>query len=469
MLSLAKIEALAPDQAALDAARKLLKAATWPTLACDDAGLVWGEAQGSGATPYRVVVSEVDAGYKCTCPSRKFPCKHSLALMWMRAEGKLTFASGTPPQWVNDWLSRRRGPSQATPPAGAAPRASIADAVSGGEEAAAADPKAEARAVAQRERNRQEREAAILAGLDELDRWLSDQLERGIAGFVANAASACRQIVQRLVDAKASGLATRLDSLPSRLFSLPEAARPRAALVELGIAHLIAEAYRRQDALDPALREDVRQMVGWTQTRDALLADAKALRAAGRWHVILSRIEVQPDKLRRLETWLWREGEGDGPRLALLIDFVPVLGAASAGLMMGETFEAELVYFASPVPLRALIATQTSPSSIAPKMPTLPEAGLAQAWQVYEEALGARPWLGDWPLLFKRARVRRSGEALFLTDPAEAGLCLPIWPDQAANVLPLAEADVVDGVGLWDGWRIRLTQAETELGRWIDA
>ena len=100
VLSLAKIEALAPDQAALDAARKLLKPATWPTLACDETGLVWGEAQGSGATPYRVVISEADAGYKCTCPSRKCPCKHSLALMWMRAEGKAVFASATPPQWV---------------------------------------------------------------------------------------------------------------------------------------------------------------------------------------------------------------------------------------------------------------------------------------------------------------------------------------------------------------------------------
>src|ERR1700730_14206075 len=123
-LSLAKIQALAPAQAALEAARRLLKPATWPTLACNDAGLVWGEAQGSGATPYRVVISEADAGYKCTCPSRKFPCKHSLALMWMRAEGKLAFATGTPPHWVNDSLSRRRGPSQAKPPAGAVPQGS---------------------------------------------------------------------------------------------------------------------------------------------------------------------------------------------------------------------------------------------------------------------------------------------------------------------------------------------------------
>ena len=92
MLSLDKIERLAPDQASLSAAKKLLKPAQWPTLATDGDGLVWGECQGSGATPYRIAVTEADAGYKCTCPSRKFPCKHSLALMWLRADGLAPFA-----------------------------------------------------------------------------------------------------------------------------------------------------------------------------------------------------------------------------------------------------------------------------------------------------------------------------------------------------------------------------------------
>lgn len=73
-LTLQRIEGLAPDQASLAAARKLLTPSSWPTLA-EGEGLIWGECQGSGATPYRVVVSEADAGYKCTCPSRKFPCK----------------------------------------------------------------------------------------------------------------------------------------------------------------------------------------------------------------------------------------------------------------------------------------------------------------------------------------------------------------------------------------------------------
>jgi hypothetical protein len=106
-----EIEALAPDQASIDAARRLLKPSGWPRLAWDGFELVWGECQGSGATPYRVVVSESDAGYKCSCPSRKFPCKHSLALMWIRAEGKVGFPAAEVPEWVRDWVSRRRGPT----------------------------------------------------------------------------------------------------------------------------------------------------------------------------------------------------------------------------------------------------------------------------------------------------------------------------------------------------------------------
>src|SRR6478735_6259623 len=107
-VSLEKIEAMAPDQVSLVAARKLVKPGGWSGLATDNAGLIWGECQGSGASPYRVIVSEPDAGYKCTCPSRKFPCKHSLALMWMRAEGKVLFQPTETPEWVQDWLRRRR-------------------------------------------------------------------------------------------------------------------------------------------------------------------------------------------------------------------------------------------------------------------------------------------------------------------------------------------------------------------------
>lgn len=466
-LSLERIEGLAPDQASLDAARKLLKPTGWPTLASDEAGLVWGEAQGSGATPYRVVVSEVDAGYKCSCPSRKFPCKHALALMWLRAEGKAAFVCAETPEWVRDWVSRRRGPSAAAGEA-EAPKASIAAALSAETVEPATDPKAEARAKAQRERNQQEREAAILSGLDELDLWLQDQLDRGIATFVPDAASACRRMAQRLVDAKATGLAVRLDSLPSRIFALPELARPNAAIEELGLLHLMAEAYRRQASLDPAMRDDVRQLIGWTQGREALLADPEALRVAGRWHVFASRNIVQPDKLRRLETWLLREGEAGLPRFGLLLDFVPVAGGASAaGYLVGDVFEAELVFYASPVPLRALVGTQTQSTVRSLAALPVPASTLAEAYDGYQSALAARPWLGDWPLAFRGAQVRRRGREHFLLDPEE-GISLPVAPEQEAAIWGLARAGAIDGIGLWDGRSFRLAQAETSLGRWVD-
>jgi hypothetical protein len=477
-LSLDKVEALAPDQASLDAARKLLKPAGWPTVACDGAGLIWGECQGSGATPYRVVVAEADAGYKCTCPSRKFPCKHSLALMWMRAEGKVAFAAAPVPAWVSDWLARRRGPASDSADTGR-PKASIAASAQPAIETET-DPQAEARAAATRERNRQEREASILAGLEDLDVWLADQVDRGLAGFAAHSVEACRTIAQRLVDAKASGLATRLESLPSRLFGLPEPLRPAAAVEELGVVYLLASAYRRQDLLPAALKADVRQAMGWSVTREALFADPAALRAQARWRVVAGLSQVQPDKLRRLETWLWCEtvpaGNAAAPRFAVLIDFVPVAtGAATSGYSVGDRFEAELAFYPSALPMRAQIVrslTGAQASDAPLELGALNGgAGLDAAYKAFEAALTSQPWLGVWPLGVQGARVRRSGAQLYLCGAEETSspLALPLNPAQFGLASPLLGLDKLDAVGLWDGYRFNLCWAQTALGRWVNA
>lgn len=458
-LSLDKIEALAPDQGSLDAARKLLKPAGWPTLAEDGAGLIWGECQGSGATPYRVCVTEGDAGYKCSCPSRKFPCKHSLALMWLHADGKATFSKGAAPDWVKDWLSRRRGPSAAPAANAEKPKASMAAVAEPDAQPDVADPRAEARAAAARERNRLDREAAIAGGLDELDTWIGDQIETGLAGFAAQAAQSCRTMAQRLVDAKASGLATRLDALPARLYALPDIARPQAAVEELGLMHLLAEAYRHQDSLPPALKDDVRQTVGWNITREALLSDTGAERVTATWQVFAARSEVQPDRLRRIETWLYGAG-----RFAVLIDFVPVAtGAAMGGFAAGDRFDAELVYYPSSVPLRALLAVQSGGSAPGAIL-DLPDQNLDVALAAYEAALALKPWLGDYPLAFRGARLRRSGERLYLSG---ASVILPLGMAQAADAWPLLRLETFDGVGLWDGRTFTLCWADTAMGRWM--
>jgi len=465
-IELSKIEELAPDQGSLAAAAKLKKPGPWSLLGCDSAGLIWGECQGSGSSPYRVMCSEADYGYKCTCPSRKFPCKHSLALMWMRADGAIPFTQGTAPDWVNDWLARRKpgasGAKQAAPadkPKASAAQAEIV------EQPEREDPKAAARAAAQRERNRAEREASILAGLDELDTWISDALQAGLASFMPAAAERCRKIVQRLVDAKAPGLAGLVERLPADVFSAPEASRTDRLIERLATLHLVASAYRNQDRLPDAVKADIRQVIGWPVTREGLLADTEALRVRDRWMVVSTVVEVQADKLRRIETWLSRLGEGAAPRFAVLIDFVPVsLGKSGVTYTTGEVFEAELVFFRSPAPLRAVIAEQTGPTKSGGAWPQPPD-DVAAAIGRLREILASRPWAGDMPFAARGARVVASGPSVWLTDAA-GSISLPVRVDEDDAVLPLVGLDGIDVFGRWDGHVLSLGLCETPLGRW---
>jgi hypothetical protein len=389
--------------------------------------------------------------------------------MWMRAEGKVAFAPAQVPEWVKDWLGRRRGSTASAPTeADGKPKPSIALAAIG--EEVAVDPKAEARAAAARERNRLDREASIRAGLDDLDVWLADQVERGMATFVAQSTKVCRLIAQRLVDAKAPGLASRVDALPARLFTLPEPARPVAAIQELGQLHLIAEAYRRHEELPPALKADARQAVGWTIAREVLLADEAALRVDSSWRVVAVQSEVQPDRLRRIETWLLREsGSEAAPEFAVLIDFVPVAtGAAAGGYIAGDILRAELIFYPSAVPLRAQIVRVDGGAVSSSSDVATASRSLAAAFAQFEAALAQLPWLSVLPLRFADGCVRRHGDTLYLTDPA-GSLALPLQAAQTALALPLGPIASFDGIALWNGYHATLLWAQTGLGRWLAA
>ncbi|MBL8895660.1 MAG: SWIM zinc finger family protein, partial [Rhizobiales bacterium] len=462
-LTIDKIESMAPDQASLAAAAKI-KPSAWPLRAQNvGVNLAWGECQGSGSTAYRVALALDDLGYKCTCPSRKFPCKHSLGLMLLYARAAESFFESPVPDWVNDWTARRRPTSTVPKPEAAAkPRASLDDIVA---EAASEpdDEKAKARAAQQRERLKAQREESILRGLDELDLWIEDRLNRGIAGFMNDAAQQCRISAQRLVDAKAPGIATRIDSLPSELLALPERVRADAVIDALGSLHLLAEAYRRQDKLPEALRHDVRRLVGWTQERQALLEDTSAPRVTSTWSVIATHSEIQPDKLRRIETWLAGQHEGT-PIYATLIDFVPVgTGAGGSPFLAGEVFSAELVYYPSAAPLRALIANRIEAKETEDQPAAL--TGLAQSLDAYDELRTRQPWLGQWPIRFSGAAVLDYGsQGLWVVDGDHG---MPLHPRQQDDALVLADVTISELTGLWDGRYFMAAMAETSLGRWF--
>jgi hypothetical protein len=438
--------------------------------------LLWGECQGSGSTPYRVVVTPADIGYKCTCPSRKFPCKHVLGLLWLACDAPAAFTDMSPPGWVAEWFAKRQSkPGAAQSPAPAAttdgaavPSLSLAEAETAADEATPADPKAVQRAEAQRRRLREEREAAVLRGLDDFERWLSDQLHLGLAGFMQRAEHSLRTLSKRLVDNKVQGLASRLDMLAADIFRMPEAGREDLLLEKLAGLTLISAAYRRQDQLEPALRADVRRAVGWTMRREELLADPDAPRIASTWIVISARSEVQPDGLRRLETWLIdARSPVEATRFALLVDYVPVsVGAVATSFQPGEVIDAELVYYVSTCPLRAQVAMREPGDGYA-AWPALPQE-LKGAIAAYDKALARQPWLEFLAFGASGIKVARAGAGQLVLDDG-AGTFLPLDPRQFQEALPLVGLGPLAIAATWDGRLAALLAADTPIGVWHGA
>ena len=75
-----EIKEKAPDRRALAAARKLAKDGKWQSLG-RQGEILWAVIQGCRGDEYSVHIDGSRSALECSCPSRKRPCKHALALL----------------------------------------------------------------------------------------------------------------------------------------------------------------------------------------------------------------------------------------------------------------------------------------------------------------------------------------------------------------------------------------------------
>ncbi|WP_230660584.1 SWIM zinc finger family protein [Psychrobacter sp. I-STPA10] len=484
-ITLETVQNIAPDQASLNAAKKLLKPAKWPVKQqIDSKELAWGHCQGSGANPYYTVIDTSNHGYKCTCPSRKFPCKHVLALMWQYADDDSSFAVAEVPQWVTDWLGRRRNKSTSvgttTEDASNTDKdtttkkitASIAKTGMDNQVSTAAkiDPEAEAKKQAAAAKRAAKLKAAtdkaISAGLKEYEQWLADQLRTGLINFLDHATERCRNISARLVDAKATNLAARLDELPAKLMQIPKENQLRMATNELGKIVCLVKAW--QANCDD---KDVRRAISSAESRDSVLENADTISQQGIWQVVAEQVENRRDGLISHATWLrYLGGVGDLDNLAslgdtlsaealqslsqersqltqaanaqsqpmpvvpfaLLQDYYPAsTGRRSTSASLGGYLIADIRYYPSRYPLRAVIASQQHvDEQLASVISALTGTGMNvnngqnpfkfypcqqdshlpqsvfEFYRGYQQALAVMPWLEAMPCLLPCGHIR---------------------------------------------------------------
>ncbi len=274
-----QVAALAPDAASIKAGRGLTHPAKWPGLGRAE-GLVWSECQGSGRTPYQVAVDLDGPACKCTCPSRKFPCKHGLGLLFLAVEQPAVIETGDPPPWAADWRAARRAKAEKTTAASA-----------GKAEKKNRPMDAESAAKRTARRLGQMREGGA-----ELALWLADQVRQGLAAWPQQPAAFFRGIAARMVDAKAPGLAAEIARLETLIRSGD--GWPQRVLGQLGRMHLLAEDLRRFETLPTPVQADLRCVLAGAEPIERRLweegdADQRA--------VFLRRLRVtDPAEARRL-------------------------------------------------------------------------------------------------------------------------------------------------------------------------
>ncbi|GAA6167555.1 SWIM zinc finger family protein [Sessilibacter corallicola] len=468
-VSLESIQELAPDQSSLSAAKKLLKKQKWPSVGQSEAHkTIWGMCQGSGSKPYYTMADLSNLGYKCTCPSRKFPCKHVLALLWQYSEQLHDFQEQELPQWVLDWHGRRRktSPSQASTSTSSKSTDNsvnksidkIIDADHASTESTATEinEKSEAQKRKRAESLKAKTDALISAGLEELQQWMEDQLRSGISQFLKDSHSRCRNISARLIDSKASNLGVTLDELPAKILEYPIEEQPSIVVREFGRLVLLCNAWFTDNN-----DLDARRAIASAEKKDQLLSantnantDTNTNAVSGIWQTIGEQSYTRRDGLITQTTWLLNINSSE-PQFAKLVDHFP---AASGRKMIGAGFKScvhgDIVFYPSRVNLRGVLQNY----EIIPK----PSESL---WPATSQRLPTQfltlqsqiPWLDNIPFILADGRiaVTKEGEYWWQSNNLEEHYLLT--NNTISSVL--LGCEIERAFILWDGSRALLLSA----------
>ncbi|MET9516018.1 SWIM zinc finger family protein [Streptomyces sp. NPDC002994] len=379
-----QVLALAPDEASRKTGSRLGTAGPWSEAGCSGSGALWGLCRGSGSTPYRTVVDTAGGSpaCKCSCPSRKSPCKHALGLLLLWTADESAMQKAAAPSWADEWLTAHRKQTNQTK---------------------AGKPEAARRRAEQRAER-------ITTGASELEQRLADLLRGGLVAAEQTNYGLWEETARRMVDAQAPGLAARVRELGAVPASGP--GWPARLLEECALLHLLDTAWLGRDGLPEPLAATVRTRVGLT-------ASAGGPPIRDRW-LVLAQYDTPDGNLVVRRIWLYGR---ESRRMALILSFGAAGRAPEIALPAGVMLDTELTYYPGAGQLRADMGNE--PALPLPIDAPPPGVGTTEAIHAYANALSDDPWLDSWPVTLSRVIPVPSGDAWQLAD-AQGNSALPV-------------------------------------------
>ncbi|MBN9385645.1 MAG: SWIM zinc finger family protein [Chitinophagaceae bacterium] len=425
-LSEEQILTLAPDESSKKSGKDLANPAKWVSKGISTRAL-WGECQGSGSKPYQTQIDLTNLAFKCSCPSRKFPCKHGLGLLLLSARQPALFQQTEEPAWVSEWLNKRIEKEEKK--------------IEKKEAAAPVDEAAQAK-------RQQARQQKVADGITELLLWIKDQVRSGIHIAPAKTPAWWENMARRMVDAQAPGLAGMIRTLGNTNFF--REGWQSEYIDQLLRIYLVSEGYQRLDQLDPGLKDDINSHIGFTINQEELKETEGSLDT---WLVLGKQI-TEDEGLTTERYWLF----GTTTRkYALILQFLVRGQGAQLSLTPGLFIRAELVFFPSAAPLRALIKRQVQADAAGEG------EGFAD-WQQLTAATAATagilPFANERPFVVQRLIPIRHGGQWWLKDDRQTMMPVKenfrkIWRvlalsgGQPLNMALIGREKTFEPIGVW--------------------
>lgn len=322
-----QILALAPDDSSRKAGKDLSNPSKWVSRGVNEKAL-WGECQGSGSKPYQAQADLVNLAFKCSCPSRKFPCKHGLGLLLLYSREPNAFIQGPEPAWVSDWLSKRNEKQEKQ-----------------------AEKKNKPVDEAAQAKRQQSRHIKVMEGIDELQTWLKDIVRNGIIHMPEKGPAFFENMARRMVDAQAPGLAGMIRWMSEINFYTE--GWPSRLMDQLLKTFMVAEGYKQAAALPEPLQQDLKTTIGFTQNQDEL----KSQEGISDTWLVLGKQVTEADSITTEKNWLYGTTTN---RYAVVLQFIIRGQGMEHSLTPGMFLNAELVFYPSASPVRALIKKQSA-------------------------------------------------------------------------------------------------------------
>lgn len=414
---------LSPDHFTIRSGQGNAKLDKWQSLS-NRGHFVWGEYKNRNRSPYQTALDLNHMHFSCTCAGKKFPCQHMVGLNLLWHHNADEFEHTAVPAWVRlnqtRFLQYWHRQQKLT-------HTLISE-----------DELAELR-----------------RGLAELERWLHDLMQHGLASLPERPKETWRTIANRMADVQAMRLSQKLLDLSIINNSQPN--WPERYLKRLSPLAMLLAAFDRFEEHDLATQADLLTAVG--RPFSPPLDNQPPLH--DQWLVLGHQVELLGQQQHH-HTWLWGLTHRQPAQLTQIIR-----GKHPKGVryVTGSMLTADLQYKTSHTPLLAQLGTKP----ILNRAPAvqIETHSILEAVRHINQLRVKNPWLQSYPLLLRGMRPLFENGRWTLLDQKQYALPLPEKFSYGWHLQALTGNDALTLFGLWSPRHFSPLSVEVNE-KWID-